>query len=58
MERENFRRHIAGDEKNADEFDLTINLARMKVSDVINLICFAAQAKGMVETTKSKVEVF
>ena len=57
-ERENFRKHIAGEEKTTDEFDLTINLARMKVRDVIDLICFATQAKGMLETTKSKVEVF
>lgn len=58
IERENFRKHIAGDDKKADEFDLTINLARMKMADVINLICFAAQTKGMIEANKSKVEVF
>lgn len=58
IERENFRKHIAGDNTRTDEFDLTINLARMKAQDVIDLICFATQAKGMLETNKSKVEVF
>jgi len=58
VERENFRKHIAVDEAKADEYDLTINVARMKMKDVIDLISFAAQAKGMLETIKSKVEVF
>jgi cytidylate kinase len=58
IERENFRKHIAGDDSKADEFDLTINVARMNMKSVIDLISFAAQAKGMLETTKSKVEVF
>ena len=58
VERENFRKHIAFDEAKADEYDLTINVARMKMKDVIDLISFAAQAKGMLETIKSKVEVF
>lgn len=58
VERENFRKHIALDEAKADEYDLTINVARMKMKDVIDLISFAAQAKGMLETIKSKVEVF
>jgi len=57
-ERENFRKHIAGNRPNAEEFDLTINLSRMKIADVISLICFASHAKGMLETNKSKVEVF
>jgi cytidylate kinase len=58
IERENFRKHIAGDATRPDEFDLTINLARMKTKDVVDLICFATQIKGMLESNKSKVEVF
>ena len=57
-ERENFRKHIAGDHTHAEEFDLTINLSRMKVENAISLICHASQAKGLLETNKSKVEVF
>ena len=57
-ERENFRKHIAGDHTHAEEFDLTINLSRMKVENAISLICQASQAKGLLETNKSKVEVF
>lgn len=57
-ERENFRKHIAGDHTRAEEFDLTINLSRMKVENAISLICHASQAKGLLETNKSKVEVF
>lgn len=57
-ERENFRKHIAGDHTRTEEFDLTINLSRMKVENAISLICHASQAKGLLETNKSKVEVF
>jgi cytidylate kinase len=57
-ERENFRKHIAGDHAHTEEFDLTINLARMKVENAISLICHASQSKGLLETNKSKVEVF
>lgn len=57
-ERENFRKHIAGENVKADEFDLIINISRMKVNDVIALICQAAQQKGLLENQKSKVEVF
>ncbi len=57
-ERENFRKHIAGDHSKVEEFDLTINLARMKVENVISLICQASQINGLLETNKSKVEVF
>ena len=57
-ERENFRKHIAGDHTHAEEFDLTINLSRMKVENAISLICQASQSKGLLETNKSKVEVF
>jgi len=57
-ERENFRKHIAGDHIHAEEFDLSINLSRMKVENVISLIYQASQIKGLLETNKSKVEVF
>jgi cytidylate kinase len=57
-ERENFRKHVAGDHAHTEEFDLTINLSRMKVENVISLICNASQIKGLLETNKSKVEVF
>lgn len=57
-ERQNLRKHIAGDQAKEDEFDLTINLSRMSTQDVISLIKFVAQTRGLLETTKSKVEVF
>ena len=57
-ERQNFIKHIAN-EKNTDvEFDLSINLSRMNASEVISLIQFAAQAKGLLVPNKSKVEIF
>jgi cytidylate kinase len=57
-ERENFRKHIAGDRSQTEEFDLTINIARMKIENVISLIIQASQIKGLLQTNKSKVEVF
>jgi cytidylate kinase len=57
-ERHNLRKHIAGDLSHEDEFDLTINLSRMKIQEVISLIYLAAKNKGMLEMSKSKVEVF
>ncbi len=57
-ERENFRKHIAGENSGTDEFDLTINLSRISTSDAIQFIRSAAQLKGFFETNKSKVEVF
>jgi cytidylate kinase len=57
-ERENFRRHIAGDLERDDEFDLTINLSRISMNDVISLIRFAAYTKGLLESNKSKIDVF
>ena len=57
-ERENLRRHIAGENANSEEFDLIINTARIKTDDIISLIRFAAQTKGLLEANKSKVEVF
>ncbi len=57
-ERENFRKHIAGDRTQTEEFDLSINLARMRIENVILLISQASQIKGLLETHKSKVEVF
>lgn len=57
-ERQNFRRYFAEFNKQEDEFDLTINISRIEVSHAIQLICSAAQWKGLLETNKSKVEVF
>jgi cytidylate kinase len=57
-ERENFRKHVAGDRAITEEFDLIINLSRMKIENAISLICHASQLKGMLETSKSKIEVF
>lgn len=57
-ERQNFRKHIAGDDTKEDVFDLSINVSRMKTCEVISLIRFVAQAKGLLDTIKSKVEVF
>ncbi|MBL7972391.1 MAG: cytidylate kinase-like family protein [Prolixibacteraceae bacterium] len=57
-ERDNFRKHIAGENTNPEEFDLVINTARLKTDDIISLLRFAAQTKGLLETNKSKVEVF
>jgi cytidylate kinase len=57
-ERENFRKHVAGDQTQPEEFDLCINLSRMKIDPVISTILVAAQTKGLLEANKSKVEVF
>ncbi len=57
-ERQYLRKYIAGDQRIEDEFDLTINIARLNITDVLALIRFAAQNKGLLEPNKSKVEVF
>ena len=58
-ERSNLRKHIAGDQGKEDEYDLTINLSKFhSTEDIIALIRFAAQTKGLLENVKSKVEVF
>jgi len=57
-ERENFRRHIAGEHANAEEFDLMINLSRMNFKEAISLVCHVAQSRGLLDSQKSKVEVF
>jgi cytidylate kinase len=57
-ERENFRKHIADVVNQEDEFDLTINLSRMTIPEVIAIIKMAAQTKGLLQHKKSKVEVF
>ena len=57
-ERQNFRRYFSEFNDQEDEFDLTINISRVSVEDAINLIHFVAQKKGMLETHRSKVEVF
>jgi len=57
-ERENFRRHIAGENAKADEFDLIINLSRMNFREAIALVCYVAKSRELLEFHKSKVEVF
>jgi cytidylate kinase len=57
-ERQNFIKHIAGDVNKEGEFDLTIDLGRIGVEKAVEIIQFAAHAKGLLETVKSKVEVF
>lgn len=57
-ERHNFIKHIADENIKDVEFDLAINLSRMNVSELIALIRFAAQSKGLLDPHKSKVEVF
>jgi hypothetical protein len=57
-ERHNLRKHIAGDHAKEDEFDVTINLSRLTINEVIALISSAAHTRGLLEPNKSKVEVF
>ena len=57
-ERQNLIKHISNENVKDNEFDLTINLARMSIPEVISLIRHMAHSKGMLETKKSKVEVF
>ena len=57
-ERQNFIKHIADGKYRDTEFDLTINLSRMTIPEVISLIRFVAQTKGLLDPNKSKVEVF
>ena len=58
MERDNLLRHIGGDYYDDYGFDLTINLSRLNITQVIGLIKHAAQTKGLLEENTSKVEVF
>jgi cytidylate kinase len=57
-ERHNLRKHIAGDQGHEDEFDISFNLSRMNIQEVISLIQTAAKSRGMLEAHKSRVEVF
>jgi cytidylate kinase len=57
-ERENLRKHIARDVTQEDTFDLTIDLSRMSVPEVLSVIGHVAKDRGMLVTQKSKVEVF
>ncbi|HLN73840.1 MAG TPA: cytidylate kinase-like family protein [Prolixibacteraceae bacterium] len=57
-ERENLMRHIGGENYKDYGFDLTINLSRLNITEVIGLIKYIAQAKGLLEQNISKVEVF
>lgn len=56
-ERHNFIKHIADETKDVG-FDLTIDLSRNSSSDVVAIIRFVAQNKGLLAPIKSKVEVF
>jgi len=58
IERENFLRHLGGDNYKDYGFDLTINLSKLNITEVIRLIKYAAQTKGLLEENTSKVEVF
>lgn len=57
-ERENLHRHIGGENFQDYGFDLTINLSRLNITEVIELIKHIAQTKGLLEQNSSKVEVF
>ena len=57
-ERQNFRKHIAGDQCIEEEFDISLNLSRINIQEVISSIQLLAKARGMLESQKSKVEVF
>jgi len=57
-ERQNFRKYFAESINEEDEFDLTINISRVSINDALILIRLVAQSKGLLETNKSKVEVF
>lgn len=57
-ERMNFVKHISGDVNKEGEFDLIIDLYRFGVEKAVEIIKFAAQSKGLLESVKSKVEVF
>lgn len=57
-ERENLQRHIGGENYQDYGFDLTINLSKLNITEVIGLIKFTAQTKGLLEQNTSKVEVF
>jgi len=57
-ERNNLVKRIEDEKHINAEFDLIIDLSRMSIANVIAIIQFAAQTKGLLEPTRSKVEVF
>jgi cytidylate kinase len=57
-ERQNLIKHISNENVKEAGFDLTINLSRMSIPEVIGIISHVCQSKGLLETKKSKVEVF
>lgn len=57
-ERENLQRHIGGEHYQDYGFDISINLSRLNITEVIGLIKYVAQTKGLLEQNTSKVEVF
>jgi len=57
-DRQNFIKHIADENYGDVVFDLIINLSKLNITELIGIIKFAAQIKGLLEPNKSKVEVF
>jgi cytidylate kinase len=57
-ERQNFIKHVAGENTSDIQFDLVINLLKLNITQMISLIKFVAQTKGLLEPYKSKIEVF
>ena len=57
-ERQNFIKHIARENMNDIQFDLIINLAKLNITQMIDVIKFVTHTKGLLEPHKSKVEVF
>lgn len=57
-ERQNFVKHIGGENSTDIKFDLIINLAKLNITQMIDIIKFVAQTKGLFEAHISKVEVF
>ena len=57
-ERQNFIKHISDDNNDDVKFDLIINLAKLNITQMIEIIKFIAKTKGLLEAHTSKVEVF
>ena len=58
LERKNFIKRVADEKGENIEFDLIINISRLNIKDAISLVRMAAQYKGLLEPTRSKIEVF
>lgn len=57
-ERHNFIKHIGGEDINDYGYEMIINVSKLNITQLIGLIKFAAQSKGLLEAHTSKVEVF